>query len=228
MIYYRIIKLKNETYISKYEVILKKEKLEKIRNEMISSCSQIIHHKYKTTSKPNYYDTHRIINYRDTKTGLKGEYLVEYDELIHPLEVNLLSEVIKENNIALEELLDIVYGQDKVVVDTYEYYARLEEAQKEENAIKELLKKGKIDQMIGISKLKLIEEKIKEIELYIKLNKDRKKTSAFYQVIRESFEMIPGEILTTDELKKTLDFFEYDKDKSLIDKRISRIRKKIK
>ena len=41
------------------------------------------------------------------------EYLVEYDELVYPIEAILIERILDDDNEALEELLDILYNPKK-------------------------------------------------------------------------------------------------------------------
>ena len=47
----------------KYEIVVDKNGLEKLKVEIINNCSMIIHHDCNTTETPNYYDILRIRNY---------------------------------------------------------------------------------------------------------------------------------------------------------------------
>ena len=101
MIHYQLIGAVRDPYISKYEVEIRRERLEAIKEEMILSCSEIKHHSYKTTNGFVSCDN-RITNFHTSKirtseenNGLE-EYLVEYDEIIYPYEVKLIEKVLKE------------------------------------------------------------------------------------------------------------------------------------
>lgn len=237
MVYYQFIGLKEEGYIQKYYITFNRERLEKIKNEMIFSCSEIRHRKYKTTTKPNYYDTTKIINYSDTKIGIKygkgynpdlDEYLVEYDELVHPLVVNLIEGVLNNNNDSLERLLDIVYIPRKNKEDKKNYYIELRKAEEERKEVEAATKKGMMSFDLGLNKLNLIKEKIEDINKHIELNRSQRNPSYYYQVIRECFDFGIGEMISTKEFEKMIDFFGYEDNEELVGKRITKIRSIIK
>lgn len=238
MVYYQFIGLKEEGYIQKYYITFNRERLEKIKNEMIFSCSEIRHRKYKTTTKPNYYDTTKIINYSDTKIGIKygkgydpdlDEYLVEYDELVHPLIVNLIEGVLNNDNDSLDKLLDIVYIPRKNKEDKKNYYIELREAEEERKEVGAAIEKGMMSLELGLNKLNLIKEKIEDINKHIELNRSQRKPSYYYQVIRECFDFGLGEMVSMKELEKMVDFFDCDDDnEELVGKRITKIRSMIK
>lgn len=122
MIHYQLIGAVRDPYISKYEVEIRRERLEAIKEEMILSCSEIKHHSYKTTTIYRKCYDERTINYTSKKIGIKEgrgyepdleEYLVEYDELVYPIEAILIERILDDDNEALEELLDILYNPKK-------------------------------------------------------------------------------------------------------------------
>ena len=237
MVYYQFIGLKEEGYIQKYYITFNRERLEKIKNEMIFSCSEIRHRKYKTTTKPNYYDTTKIINYSDTKIGIKygkgydpdlDEYLVEYDELVHPLIVNLIEGVLNNDNESLDKLLNIVYIPSKHKENKKNYYIKLRKAEEEKKEVSTAIEKGMMSLDLGLSKLNLIKEKIEEINKHIELNRSQKNPSYYYQVIRECFDFGLGEMISIKELEKILGFFGYEDNEELVGKRITKIRRIIK
>lgn len=237
MVYYQFIGLKEEGYIQKYYITFNRDRLEKIKNEMIFNCSEIRHHKYKTTTKPNYYDTTKIINYSDTKIGIKygkgydpdlDEYLVEYDELVHPLIVNLIEGVLNNDNESLDKLLDIVYIPRKHKENKKNYYIELRKVEEEKKEVSTAIEKGMMSLDLGLSKLNLIKEKIEEINKHIELNRSQRNPSYYYQVIRECFDFGLGEMISIKELEKILGFFGYEDNEELVGKRITKIRRIIK
>ena len=50
MIHYQLIGAVRDPYIEKNKVELKKERLEKLKREIILNCSEKKHYKYKTTT----------------------------------------------------------------------------------------------------------------------------------------------------------------------------------
>lgn len=72
MIHYQLIGAVRDPYISKYEVEIRRERLEAIKEEMILSCSEIKHHSYKTTNGFVSCDN-RITNFHTSKIRTSEE-----------------------------------------------------------------------------------------------------------------------------------------------------------
>lgn len=75
MIHYQLIGAVRDPYISKYEVEIRRERLEAIKEEMILSCSEIKHHSYKTTNGFVSCDN-RITNFHTSKYVLAKKITV--------------------------------------------------------------------------------------------------------------------------------------------------------
>lgn len=231
MIHYQLIGAVRDPYISKYEVEIRRERLEAIKEEMILSCSEIKHHSYKTTNGFVSCDN-RITNFHTSKirtseenNGLE-EYLVEYDEIIYPYEVKLIEKVLKEDNTALEELLDIISNPKRVSKET-KYQNKLLETKEKRNAICDLVREGKLELSYGVLVLNQLDETINSLEDHIERNKDRRPVFDFYQSLRESFIFHNVDMLLIRDFDRTLSFFDYTDDKSVFDKKINRIKRKV-
>ena len=105
MYYYKMEKdANNEEYINKYKIIIDKEKLNKLRWEVIENCSNIIHKSYRTTETP-IYDKEHFRNYKEKKDGVfeyidapdEDAYLVEYDYLEHSILVKYIDNLLNDN-----------------------------------------------------------------------------------------------------------------------------------
>ena len=81
---------------------------------------------------------------------------------------------------------------------------------------------------LGLNKLNLIKEKIEDINKHIELNRSQRNPSYYYQVIRECFDFGIGEMISTKEFEKMIDFFGYEDNEELVGKRITKIRSIIK
>ena len=224
MIHYQLIGAVRDPYISKYEVEIRRERLEAIKEEMILSCSEIKHHSYKTTNGFVSCDN-RITNFHTSKirtseenNGLE-EYLVEYDEIIYPYEVKLIEKVLKEDNTALEELLDIISNPKRVSKEN-KYQNKLLETKEKRNAICDLLS-------YGVLVLNQLDETINSLEDHIERNKDRRPVFDFYQSLRESFIFHNADMLSLRDFDRTLSFFDYTDDKSVFNNKINRIKRKV-
>ena len=206
MIHYQLIGAVRDPYIEKNKVELKKERLEELKREIILNCSEKKHYKYKTTTIYRKCYDERTINYTSKKIGIKEgrgydpdleEYLVEYDELVYPIEAILIERILDDDNEALEELLDILYNPKKRPTINEKYTDILAETKE-------------------------------EIKSYIEINKNQKPVSLYYQSIKESFIFHPVAMLPIKDFNKTLEFFDYDTNRDNYDKKITRIKSKIK
>lgn len=164
MYYYRI---ENEDII-KYEVNLNEEKLKLIRSEVIENCSKRIHKHYKTTNRPNQYNTDfirnynekyvRTIEYNDIYSQPKDEYEVQYDYLQHHVLVNYIDELLKGNTSVIELIINMdesENNEEKMLIN------------RQREIIHELAKLDDNNLGIQIKELYDIEEKL------IKLNKEK-------------------------------------------------------
>ena len=237
MIHYQLIGAVREPYIEKNKVELKKERLEELKREIILNCSEKKHYKYKTTTIYRECYDERTINYTSKKIGIKEgrgydpdleEYLVEYDELVYPIEAILIERILDDDNEALEELLDILYNPKTRPTINEEYTDILAETKEEIVLISKQISAGEINLEKGLIQLKQLKEKLEKIKSYIELNKNQKPVSLYYQSIKESFIFYPVAMLPIKDFNKTLEFFDYDTNRDNYDKKITRIKSKIK
>ena len=87
---------------------------------------------------------------------------------------------------------------------------------------------SKINLEKGLIQLNQLKEKLEEIKSYIEINKNQKPVSLYYQSIKESFIFHPVAMLPIKDFNKTLEFFDYDTNRDNYDKKITRIKSKIK
>ena len=92
----------------------------------------------------------------------------------------------------------------------------------------EIISEQKINLEKGLIQLKQLKEKLEEIKSYIEINKNQKPVSLYYQSIKESFIFHPVAMLPIKDFNKTLEFFDYDTNRDNYDKKITRIKSKIK
>lgn len=236
MVHYELIGAVREPYIEKNEVELRRERLEELKREIILNCSEKKHRKYKTTTIYRECYDERTINYTSKKIGIKEgrgyepdleEYLVEYDELVYPVEVILIERILEGDNEALEELLDILYNPKKRPTVKEEYTETLNQTKEDIVLISKQISTGEINLEKGLFQLKQLKEKVEEIKSYIEKNKDQKSVNVYYQSIKESFTFHPIAMLPIKEFNKALEFFDYDSNRDNYDKKITRIKRKI-
>lgn len=236
MVHYELIGAVRDPYIEKNEVEFKRERLEELKREIILNCSEKKHYKYKTTTIYRECYDERTINYTSKKIGIKEgrgyepdleEYLVEYDELVYPVEVILIERILEGDNEALEELLDMLYNPKKRPTVKEEYTDTLNQTKEEIVLISKQISAGEINLEKGLIQLNQLKEKIEEIKSYIEKNKDQKSVNVYYQSIKESFTFHPIAMLPIKEFNKALEFFDYDSNRDNYDKKITRIKRKI-
>lgn len=115
MYYYK----KEGKNIIKYEVIIDKEKLTKLRYEIIQKCSHIKHIKDIETRGMVSFRTNKTIldhvrNYSEKYVGIReyndfysmpeDEYLVEYDYYTHPPLIQLIDDLLNGNTNSIEKI----------------------------------------------------------------------------------------------------------------------------
>ena len=103
----------NGNIIEKYEVVLDRERIEKLRISIINDCSYIAHREYRTTIVRGYdKEPLRFRKVRFDRIGWKEfrdgpdemEYLVSFDEYIFPDVIKLIDRLLKGDESVLEEL----------------------------------------------------------------------------------------------------------------------------
>ena len=111
----------------KYEIVVDKNGLEKLKVEIINNCSMIIHHDCNTTKTPNYYDILRIRNYSAEKIGIHKPndfyascetlYHVVYDEYKYPYLIELIDKLLNNDEEALDEILNPNFEKEQISID---------------------------------------------------------------------------------------------------------------
>ena len=111
----------------KYEIVVDKNGLEKLKIEIINNCSMIIHHDCNTTKTPNYYDILRIRNYSAEKIGIHKPndfyascetlYHVVYDEYKYPYLIKLIDKLLNNDEEALDEILNPNFEKEQISID---------------------------------------------------------------------------------------------------------------
>lgn len=111
----------------KYEIVVDKNGLEKLKVEIINNCSMIIHHDCNTTKTPNYYDILRIRNYSEEKIGIHKPndfyascetlYHVAYDEYKYPYLIELIDRLLNNDEEVLDEILNPNFEKEQISID---------------------------------------------------------------------------------------------------------------
>ena len=111
----------------KYEIVVDKNGLEKLKVEIINNCSMIIHHDCNTTKTPNYYDILRIRNYSAEKIGIHKPndfyascetlYHVVYDEYKYPYLIELIDKLLNNDEEAVNEILNPNFEKEQISID---------------------------------------------------------------------------------------------------------------
>ena len=117
--YYYVIEDKN---INKYLVNFEEEELEKLRKEIIDSCSNVVHVAYRAVDEPDYFDDEHIRRYVSHKLepmsyssfwfgGSVGVF-VKYDYYEYSKLVLILDNLLKGNMKSLDDLFNFssIYG----------------------------------------------------------------------------------------------------------------------
>lgn len=234
MTYYKIVNNNGVNYIIKNEVAFDKEKIEKLRLKLLSTCSEIVFHKYKTTNPYSIIENEIIRDFKYKEIGKrygKGyepdlpEYQVEYYEYIPPVEVLLLKEIIRGDNNSLVYLLDRLNNVNEDIIKISN--PKVEELNKLDKEIEIELKNNNISLEEKANKLLNINFKKKLLEEQITLNKNQKPIELYYKEIKSLFIYIPTDMLPLEDLNRVLTFFSYKKDNDKeLNKNIHRMLKK--
>lgn len=99
--------------VEKYQVKFNKEEIEKLRENIIYNCSNIVHREYRSDYSPRFIDRNLIRNFHATLVGEKeyfeetrDVYLFSYDEYEPPYLIKLIDRLLKEDTTVLEEILN--------------------------------------------------------------------------------------------------------------------------
>lgn len=183
--------------IEKYNVTFDTKEIQKIKNEIINNCSDIVHMNYFSDYSPSFSKNDIIRNYQERRTGEVKEYFEEtrfiyeysYDRYESPYLVNLLNDLLKGKNV-LEDILTYK------VLDSLPIDIKIEKKEKEIKGIDDKNTKLKI-------------EKLKEYEKLLelkKLNKNQKPLSLYYDKLINLFKFELEDILSIEEVKRVQSF----------------------
>ena len=164
----------------KYEIVVDKNGLEKLKIEIINNCSMIIHHDCNTTKTPNYYDILRIRNYSAEKIGIHKPndfyascetlYHVVYDEYKYPYLIELIDRLLNNDEESLDEILNPNFEKEQISID--KMINILEEKYNSISLSEIRVKREILEKLSQLYKLKeLNKNQISVIEYYLKVKK---------------------------------------------------------
>ncbi len=161
---------RNNDVVEKYKVDFDKERIEKLKNEIVNKCSFIEHKEYESDSYISI-DVNTVKNFMCNLIGKKeyfeevrDVYFYQYDEYNPPYLVELINRLLKDDSSAIEEILNYDISHELSIDDKIALVN------------KEFIKIDSKD----ITKRK---EKLKEIERLLKvqeLNKDQQNIEFYY------------------------------------------------
>ena len=199
--------VQEDKHINKYEVSFDKEKLNEIKYALIENCSAIVHWKYEDTKEYVSFENSIIKNYKSTPLGkkectdqygskvVKDIFLCEYDQYNVPVLVDLIDQLLKGCDSALDSILSYApysWGPKIPIVK------QLEKAKKE---YIEIFYSGDKEQLMNA----LL--KVGRLESELELNKNQKSQKPYYKELLNSisFEFIDS--IEKEVVERTDDFF---------------------
>ena len=195
MLYFR----KNDEVIEKYQISFDKEKIEKLKKEIINNCSFIKHKEYESDYSPRFTDE-IIRNFTYTSTGKEKEYFEEtrdicrysYDEYKPPYLVELINQLLNGNSKAIDKILNYDISTKSTIDD------RIDLANQEFNKIapEDIIKKRE--------KLKELEDLLNEKEL----NKNQQSIDVYYNQLIGLIKFDLVDSLSISELGRIESFLE--------------------
>lgn len=200
-----VIFVKNKDKILKYEVIIDKESLSKIKYEIIDKCSIITHKDYQDTYLPKMYsidDYLKYRNYSEVKIGVREYndfysmpedlYRIKYDEYKFPYLVELLNKLLEDNIDVLKEIYNVNSKKEITSID------------EKINIQKDLIESINDDETDKkISEL----EKLKELIEQKELNKNQVNVLKYYNKVKKliSFHLIDS--ISYEQVKRVFNFY---------------------
>jgi len=200
-----VIFVRNKDKILKYEVIVDKELLSKLKYEIIEKCSLITHKDYQDTYLPKMYgidDYLKYRNYSEVKIGVREYndfysmpedlYRIKYDEYHFPYLVELLDKLLKDDIDVLKEIYNVNKKKEIMFID--------EKINRQKDLI-ECIDDSEFDKKI--SEL----EKLKELIEQKELNKNQVNVLKYYNKVKKliSFNLIDS--ISYEEVKRVSNFY---------------------
>ena len=197
MLYFR----KNDDVIEKYQVNFDKEKIKKLKQEIINNCSFITHIEYEGDYAP-ILSNEIVRNFTYTPTGKEREYFEETRDIYHysydryepPYLVALINQLLllNDNSKVIDQILNYEIASKSTIDDKIELaYKEFKEIDPE-NATKK-------------------DEKLKELENLLKekkLNINQQNIDLYYNQLIELIKFNLIDSLPINELNKIESFLE--------------------
>ena len=177
MLYFR----KNDDVIEKYQVDFDKEKIEKLKQEIINNCSFITHIEFESDYTPRL-SNEIIRNFKYTPTGKEKEYFEEtrkiyhysYDRYEPPYLVALINQLLNDNPKVIDQILNYEIPSKSTIDDSIDSaYKEFKEIDPE-NVTKRAEKLKELEDLLKAKKLNINQQNIdlyyKELMELIKFN----------------------------------------------------------
>ena len=177
MLYFR----KNDDVIEKYQVDFDKEKIEKLKQEIINNCSFITHIEFESDYTPRL-SNEIIRNFKYTPTGKEREYFEEtrkiyhysYDRYEPPYLVTLINQLLNDNSKVIDQILNYEIPSKSTIDDSIDSaYKEFKEIDPE-NVTKRAEKLKELEDLLKAKKLNINQQNIdlyyKELMELIKFN----------------------------------------------------------
>ena len=177
MLYFR----KNDDVIEKYQVDFDKEKIEKLKQEIINNCSFITHIEFESDYTPRL-SNEIIRNFKYTPTGKEKEYFEEtrkiyhysYDRYEPPYLVALINQLLNDNPKVIDQILNYETPSKSTIDDNIDSaYKEFKEIDPE-NVTKRAEKLKELEDLLKAKKLNINQQNIdlyyKELMELIKFN----------------------------------------------------------
>ena len=165
MLYFR----KNDDVIEKYQVNFDKEKIKKLKQEIINNCSFITHIEYEGDYAP-ILSNEIVRNFTYTPTGKEREYFEETRDIYHysydryepPYLVALINQLLllNDNSKVIDQILNYEIASKSTIDDKIELaYKEFKEIDPE-NATKKVEKLKELENLLKAKKLNINQQNI--------------------------------------------------------------------
>lgn len=165
MLYFR----KNDDVIEKYQVNFDKEKIKKLKQEIINNCSFITHIEYESDYTP-ILSNEIVRNFTYTPTGKEREYFEETRDIYHysydryepPYLVALINQLLllNDNSKVIDQILNYEIASKSTIDDKIELaYKEFKEIDPE-NATKKAEKLKELENLLKAKKLNINQQNI--------------------------------------------------------------------
>lgn len=177
MLYFR----KNDDVIEKYQVNFDKEKIEKLKQEIINNCSFITHIEFESDYTPRL-SNEIIKNFTYTPTGKEKEYFEEtrkiyhysYDRYEPPYLVTLINQLLNDNSKVIDQILNYEIPSKSTIDDSIDSAYKEFKEINPENVTKRAEKLKELEDLLKAKKLNINQQNIdlyyKELMELIKFN----------------------------------------------------------